>query len=89
MKIECKFLEVLKRLAGVGIERGIGVIMSYEAGVASMKDLVDAKEAKIKESEVLRILAELVDECIYIHEKGVALGELKIEDIWVGGEAKN
>ena len=89
MKIECKFLEVLKRLAGVGIERGIGVVMSYEAGVASMKDLMEAKEAKVKESEVLRILAKLADECNYIHEKGIALGELKIEDIWIGGEGKN
>ena len=37
--------------------------MTYEAGVASLKDLLNAKDAKIKESEVLRILAELVDEC--------------------------
>ena len=53
-------------MAGVGIERGVGVVMAYEAGVASMKDLVEAKEVKVKESEALRILAELVEECIYI-----------------------
>ena len=54
-----------------------------------MKDLIDAKETKIRESEALRILAELVEECIEIHEKGIALGELRIEEIWLGGETKN
>ena len=63
--------------------------MTYEAGVASLKDLLNAKDAKIKESEVLRILAELVDECKQIHDKGIVLGEFKIDDIWLGGEAKN
>ena len=55
--------------------------MAYEAGVASMRDLIEAKENKIKESEALRILAELVEECIYIHEKGIVLGEFRIDDV--------
>lgn len=54
-----------------------------------MKDLIESKENKIRESEALRILAELVEQCIEIHENGIALGELRIEDIWVGGEGKN
>lgn len=73
----------------MGIERGKSVVMAVESGVGMLRDLLEMKEGNVRESEALRILSELVEECKGIHEKGIVLGELRIEDIWLGGEGKN